>query len=172
MSTRILGPLLLLALWFALWGNISYTNLFSGLVVVGVVSSLYRRSSRGCSYKIHLLGLFKLVMVLLVELVIGSVRVAKAVLVPTERNTRSFFVDVDLQVDQPLQLTVVADLLSLVPGSLTVNVNSAPPRIRVHAMGHDSPEMVTKEVKRLEHLTTAAITAVPPTRPSPFKDIP
>ncbi len=171
MSTRILGPLLLLALWFASWGDISWANLFSGLLVVGVISALSRRSFRGGSYRIHFIPLFRLLATLLIELVIGSVRVALAVLAPTERNTRSFFVDVELQVDEPLQVTVVADLLSLVPGSLAVDVEGGPPRIRVHAMGQDSPERVTRDVRRLERMTISAITAVPRRTATPSEDV-
>lgn len=156
MSTRILGPVLLLALWFASWGDISWANLASGLVVVGIVLFMIRTPANRDGFKVHLIPLLRLVFTLAFELVAGSTRVALAVVAPTERRLRSSVVDVRLEVDRPFTVTVVADLLSLVPGSLAIDTEGGPPHITVHVMGESSIETVEEDVARLERLTVAA----------------
>ena len=156
MTTRILGPLLLLAFWLALWGEVSWANVISGVVVTGAISAWVIGSEHRSGYRVHPLGVLRLLGGLRVDLTRGSFRVAAAVLWPSEARLHAEIVEVELASDRPFTTTVVADMLSLVPGSLAIDTLGGPPHLEVHVMGHGSAEEVRSEVARIEALVLAA----------------
>jgi multicomponent Na+:H+ antiporter subunit E len=156
MTTRLLGPLVLLVLWVALWGELSWANLASGAVVLGIVAWGYRRPPDSRRYRVHVLGFVRLLAVLAVDLARGSFRVAAAVLLPDERRLRDGTVSVELTTDGRFTTTVVADMLSLVPGTLALDTLGGPPRLEVHVLGLRDEQQVRDGVARIEMLVLAA----------------
>lgn len=159
--SRLLGPLLLLGLWLALWGEVSWANLASGILVIGAVAAIRSGEARTPGYRVHPVGLARLLGAFVVDLTRGSFRVARAVVAPTEARLADALVDVRLGTDRSLIVNLVADLVSLVPGSLTVDASTRPgegTRLRVHVMGpgHEEAE-VRAAVARLEALALGAL---------------
>jgi len=160
-STRLLGPLLLLVLWVALQGNITWANLASGVVVVGLVVLWGRRTGRRSpGYRFHPIAALRLLGVFLTQLVRGSFRLATAVLAPTDARMATVVVQVPLEVDRPFIATLLADLISLLPGSVTIGAHGRPARLEVHVMGSDSEAGARADVRRLESLVLATFEPV------------
>ncbi|NDE52445.1 MAG: Na+/H+ antiporter subunit E, partial [Actinobacteria bacterium] len=69
----------LLALWVALWGELSVANMASGVIAVALVTWLFAERS-GPVYSLRLWGGLRLLMFVAYSLVTSSLRVALAVL--------------------------------------------------------------------------------------------
>lgn len=82
-----------------------------------------------------------------VELGTSSLRVAVDVLTPTDRAAPQV-VDVPLRLTDPRAITLLANGVSLTPGTLALDVVDG--SLRVHAMFADDVERVRAEIRRLE----------------------
>ena len=79
--SRIVGILLMLAAWLALWGEVSIVNVVSGVVVVALLSLVVRRTDR--AYTIKPIGLIKLLGIFVWRLITSSAAVVLTVVAPT-----------------------------------------------------------------------------------------
>ena len=158
--SRLVGPIGLLVIWVMIWGEPSAGNLASGVVVVGVVVLVDRRLRRPRHHRINPVGVVLLVLDLVRRLVVSSVRVVRTVLRPTPERLRSGIVMVPLQTGSPLVATVLADMISLTPGTISVDVRWDPSRLFVHVLGLADPADVVDEVNRIEQRVLRAIRPV------------
>jgi multicomponent Na+:H+ antiporter subunit E len=158
--SRVVGPIGLLVVWVMLWGEPSVGNLASGVVVVGVIVAVDRRLRRPRRHRVDPVGLVLLVVDLFRRLVVSSIRVVRTVLRPTPERLRSGVVMVPLATTSPLVATVLADMISLTPGTISVDVRWAPSRLFVHVLGLADPADVVDEVSRIERRVLRAIRPV------------
>lgn len=82
-----------------------------------------------------------------IELCTSSVRVTVDVLTPTHRATPQV-IDIPLRLTDPRAITLLANGVSLTPGTLALDVVDG--ALRVHAMFADDVERVKAEIRRLE----------------------
>lgn len=80
------------------------------------------------------------------DLVKSCVQVAVAVLMPS-RLQRSRFVTMPLDVKSDLGIMLTANLITLTPGTLSVDVSDDRASLLVHAMFADDPDAVVKGLK-------------------------
>lgn len=166
---RVLAPALLLVVWLALWGEISVINVGSGLVVVTVVSLLLRRVEPP-AHRLRPVGLVRLLAVFVWRLVRSSANVVATVVAPSSTRLRSGVVGIELSHPSPLVATIVADAISLTPGTLTLEARAAgdetdqprPPTLFVHVLGLADADDVRRDVRRLEALVLSAVTPMEP----------
>ncbi len=155
---RSLQAALLLGLWFALWGQLSWANLLSGVVVVPLTLALLRPPVR--SHRVRPVALARFAVTFLGLLVRSSWTVAVAVLQPTPERLRTGVVTCPLTQPDPLVATVVADAITLTPGTLTLDVRADPPAVEVHVLGLGDPDEVRADVAELERLVLRALEPV------------
>jgi multicomponent Na+:H+ antiporter subunit E len=155
---RSLQAALLLGLWFALWGQLSWANLLSGVVVVPLTLALLRPPVR--SHRVRPVALARFAVTFLGLLVRSSWTVAVAVLRPTPGRLRTGVVTCPLTQPDPLVATVVADAITLTPGTLTLDVRADPPAVEVHVLGLGDPDEVRAGVAELERLVLRALEPV------------
>lgn len=167
--SRLLPTLLALVVWLALWGEISIINVASGVLVVAILSLLFRPAPR--EHTLHPLALVRLLGVFVWRLLTSSITVVLAVLAPTPARLRSGVVGVALSHPSPLVATIVADAISLTPGTLTLEARYAgdehgdaevtdgtPPVLYIHVLGLADPAAIRDDVRRLEALVVSAVT--------------
>ncbi len=84
----------------------------------------------------------------LMELFVSSVRVAAAVLFPT-RPVRPTFLLMPLDATSDVEIMLTANLISLTPGTLTVDVEAGRGRLLIHSMfGADDPQAEIDSMKQ------------------------
>jgi len=162
---RLLPTLLALVVWLALWGEISVVNVASGVLVVAILALLFRPAPR--EHTLHPLALVRLVAVFVWRLLSSSATVVLAVIAPSPARLRSGVVGVALSHPSTLVATIVADAISLTPGTLTLEaryegddeaVATTPPVLYIHVLGLADPEAIRDDVRRLERLVVSAVT--------------
>jgi len=132
--------------WAALWGSFAWPILASGFAVgygaLWIVRPLFGETTYfGRVWSVTGLALF-----FLYELVVSSLRVVWDVITPSHRS-RPGIIAVPLDAKDDGQIMMVANLVSLTPGSLSLDVSDDRKTLYVHAMFIDDPEESRREIK-------------------------
>jgi multicomponent Na+:H+ antiporter subunit E len=150
----------LVAIWLMAWGDLSVANVLSGLLVAAALLLLFpvapvvRSDHTGLAARP--VALAQLAGHYVVDLLRSNLLVARDVLDP-RRTVRGGFVSCPLRTGSDTVTTVLANLLALSPGTMPVDVTTAPPAVVVHVLQlHDEAE-VRARVARLEELVTRAV---------------
>lgn len=159
------GKVVLLALvWVALWGDVSVGNVLTGLLLGAAVLVLaplprqegprHLRPGAAVRYVLHVLR----------ELVLATAQVARQVFWPLGRLSPGV-VRVHLRTGDPALVSLVADTISLTPGTLTLEVDLERRMLWVHALHlpDGSGDAVVADAHRLEELGAAALRMQLPT---------
>jgi len=138
--------LILAFVWAVLNGGIGLTSLIVGFIIgYGVIFILQPLfvTNRYCTMVID--GLL-LVVFFFYELIVSSFKVAWDVVTPVQRS-KPALVAVPLEARTDAEITVLANLVSLTPGSLSLDISEDRKHLLVHAMFVDDPEAFKAEVK-------------------------
>jgi multicomponent Na+:H+ antiporter subunit E len=96
-----------------------------------------------------ILGMLWLPCYVVYDLLHGSVRVSRDILLPGD-TVAPAFVEVPLRCRDDLEISLMANLISLSPGSLTVAARHDPATLWVHAMYAKDHRSVLRHVHTLE----------------------
>ena len=148
---RALQPLPLLWLtlvWLTLWGAVTPFLLVTGLLVAVVMSVVFPLPPLRIGARVRPWPLVRLLARFAVDVVRASVEVSWVVL--RRRGVRNAIVEVDLTSSSDFVLTGVASMLSLVPGSVVVEVRRSTHTLFLHVL--DVPDTGAAEEFRREAL--------------------
>ena len=131
-------PLLiwLVVVWILLWGTFSWANVVSGLVVGLLVMLLLPLPPVVGGNRVRPLSLARFVGHFLVDLAVSGTQVAWRALRPGGVQ-QGAIVQVQLRADSDLLLTAVAETISLVPGSLVLDLDREERLMAVHLLHVD-----------------------------------
>lgn len=118
--------------WLMLWRDFSLGNALLGFVVALAVCLLFPLPPLRMSLRVRPVALVWLVIRFLWDVVVSSVQVAKATLGPT-KNLRNAVVEVNLKTPSDFVLTIVAEMICLIPGSLAVEARRSTHTLFFHA---------------------------------------
>lgn len=164
----------LVVVWLALWSDVTWANLLSGIVVAVIVASLYGTWREGATV-IRPVRALHLLVVFLVKLVEATVVVAMTVIAPRGR-VRAGIVAVPLPGCSDAVVTLIAALTSLTPGTLTVEVRRDPTVLFVHALHIRDVDSVREDLHRMALLAVDAFgddearSAVRTARPTAYEE--
>lgn len=150
--------------WVALWGDLSIANLVWGAVLGGVTLVLVPVRHMAHRVPIRPLGIVRFVAVFFTALVRASAEVAWEVISPTNRINEGI-VAVDLRTSSPGLMTLIGNMVSLTPGTLTLEVRKDPPTLYIHVLHLRGVEEVRASVRHFEDVALAAFGEAPRTRP-------
>jgi multicomponent Na+:H+ antiporter subunit E len=161
----------LVALWQLLWRDVSLANLAAGAAVAGLVTTIRPgRPHLAAGHRIRPLRLLAFLGYFAWLLVESNLVVAREI-VTRRDHIRSGIVAVPLGDSSELVTTVLADAITLTPGTLSLEVGEAPPMLYVHVLHVRDVEGVRRDVLRLQRLVSRAIgPAAPLDRPD--RDVP
>lgn len=152
----------LTALWVLLWNDLSVANLVAGVVVAVVVLSLTRLPQAYCvgtdegdRPRISPLRLIGFVVYVLVKLVQSNLLLAWEILTPRNR-IHSGIVAIPMRTSSELAMLVVANVITLTPGTVTIEAKGSPAVLYVNVLHLDDIERVRAELWRLEELSVRA----------------
>jgi multicomponent Na+:H+ antiporter subunit E len=144
--SALLWNLLLALAWVAATGVFSFDNLVVGFLLGFLSLYISRRVVGSPRYfdkvgqVISLLGFF------LWELLLANLRVAYDVLTP-RHHMRPGVIAVPLDVETDNEITMLSNLLTLTPGTLSLDVSVDRKVLYVHAMYIDDAEEVRRKIK-------------------------
>jgi multicomponent Na+:H+ antiporter subunit E len=152
----IVRSLALLVVWIALWGELSVANVVSGFVTIGLLALVFP-GTPGHGHRLHPVGAVRLLGSVLASLVVSTWRVVLAVVRPTPDRVHAEVIPVELGTRSPLVASIVANSITLTPGTMTVDLDPSTFELQVHVLGKVDHDEFRAEVRVLEQRVVAAL---------------
>lgn len=144
--SALLVHLVLTLAWVALTGSAAAPNFLFGLVLAYVVVAWLRPVPGCAAYARRVPAAVRLAALFVWELVLSTVRVTWDVLTPKDYR-RPGIVAVPLDARTDVEIALLACLITLTPGSLSVDVSPERDRLYVHSMFVEDPEEIREQIK-------------------------
>ncbi|MEL6167685.1 MAG: Na+/H+ antiporter subunit E [Pseudomonadota bacterium] len=143
----LFGTNLLLAIaWVALTGTVSLTGVLTGFVIgYGALWMIQPLTGESAYYR-RVFAWLRLIAMFLYELILSSFSVAWDVLTP-QHLANPTIVEMPLDVKTDAGILLVTNLISLTPGTLSLDVSPDRKTLLVHAMFADDPEALIRSLK-------------------------
>ncbi len=142
--------LLLAVIWVLLWGDASLLNILYGALLGWLVTVVFWLAPIRYYGTVHPWRLLVLLATQLRELAVASVQLAAVAFRPTVK-LRPGVVRVELRSNNDLYQVGLAQLISIVPGTLVVEVVRRPRLLYLHVF--DLPDAASIETERAHALT-------------------
>ena len=149
-------------LWIMLWGDLSIANVLGGAAVATAVLVFSRRgddrrpsldkSQRGILSPLaalHFAGFF------VYKLIEANLVLAWEIVTPRNRINTGI-VRVPLRTESNLATMIVANVITLTPGSLVLEVEGSPPVLYVNVLHLHNLDQVRRDLLRIEELSVRA----------------
>lgn len=157
MRSRALPLLWLVFVWVALWEAVTVANLASGVVVGALLLVLFpTRAPSTRTGRLRPLRAAQLVGYFVWKLFEANVVVAWEVITPNNASVREGIVAVPITGASDTVVAILANAISLTPGTLTIEVERDPTVLYVHVLHLRSITQVRADVLRLERAVLRA----------------
>jgi multicomponent Na+:H+ antiporter subunit E len=156
---RTLAVAALTVVWMLLWGVFSWLTLAGGLLVSLLVLAVFPLPAVTFAGRLRPVGLARLAVRFLTDLVVASFQLAWTAMAG-RRVPRSAVLAVRLTVRSDLNLTMCAEAVSLVPGSLIVDLDRAEGVLYIHVFDVSGPadvERFRQDVHDIEERIVRAV---------------
>lgn len=154
MRGRLLTMLWLTVVWIALWEDLSVGNALAGVGLAALITLIAPVARSGFVFRpvasLRFFGYFAW------KLIEASVIVAWEVVTPSNRVNEGI-VAIPMRGVSDALTTLVANAISLTPGTLTLEVHRHPTVLYVHVLHLHDIERVRREVVHLEALAVRAL---------------
>lgn len=145
-----ISALWLAVVWMLLWGDPSLGNLIVGVLLGVVVQLIFPMPPVDFVGRIHLGPLLVLVGRFIIDLFIASAQVARLALYPGRCHPQGAVIAVYMRSTSDLYMTLTAEFVSLVPGSLIVETQRRSGVMYVHVLNVSGPEGVEEARRSVE----------------------
>jgi multicomponent Na+:H+ antiporter subunit E len=146
MKNRFLSNILLTFIWVALTGDFTFGNYIFGFVLCFMMLRMITAGSGNAKYFRILPKVITFVFYFLYELVKANLQVAYEVMTP-HYNMTPGIVKIPLDAQTNLEITLLANVISLTPGTLSLDVSNDKKVLYVHSMYISSKEEFIKGIK-------------------------
>ncbi|OLS39885.1 Na+/H+ antiporter subunit E [Bacillus sp. MRMR6] len=137
MSFQILLNVFLAFIWMFLKNDYGSSSFFIGYLLGLLIMLAYRRFFTSRFYLVRVWAVIKLLALFLKELVLSNISVLKHILSPT-LNIKPGIFALKTELTKDWEITILANLITLTPGTLVVDVSLDRQTLYIHAM--DIPE--------------------------------
>lgn len=146
MTGMFLVNVLLAVAWVFVTGSFSVLNGIFGFVLGLAALSLIREQIGTIGYVRRVRRVTGLAALFLYELLLSALRVFKLVLTPDLSKLEPGFVAYPLTVDRDFEISMLANLITLTPGTLSVDVSDDRRTLYIHAIHVPDPEALRTDI--------------------------
>lgn len=145
--TTFLWNLVLAFVWAFATGQLTTSNILIGLVLGYWVLFFTQRSDEGRSYFVRVWRVAKFIVFYLGQMIRSNLRVAYDVVTP-KNYMRPGVIAVPLSVDTDAEIVLLANLITLTPGTLSLDLSPDRKTLYVHMMYIDvDAEQARRQIK-------------------------
>jgi len=145
----LLLNLLLALAWMALTGQFDPLNFIAGFALGYLLLRLVHRRGEPMAYFQKAMLVIRFAGFYLWELVLANLRVARAVL-SVKPKLAPAVIAIPLEARSDLAITLLANLITLTPGSLALDISTDRSVMYVHTMQAEDFDQVRLDIKELE----------------------
>lgn len=143
--TRLIVLLLFTLTWVAVTGSFTLLNLAFGLVLSGLALFLIRENVQPSRIAVRPFKVLSLVILFFKELALSAFKVAVLVVQP-RMDLKPGILEFPLKVDRDFEITLLANLITLTPGTLSVDVSDDRRFLYVHALDCADPAATIRDI--------------------------
>lgn len=143
--TLLLINILLALAWAAVSGSFSQINLLFGFVLGMFALSVIREQVGTTGYLERSRKIISLALLFLYELVMSAVRVLLLLIRPN-LDIKPGIIAYPLKVDRDFEITILANLITLTPGTLSVDVSHDRKILYVHSIDCSDPDSIRNDI--------------------------
>ncbi|MEP9370992.1 Na+/H+ antiporter subunit E [Mesorhizobium sp. KR1-2] len=143
--TLYLSVILLALAWAAITGSFTLPNILFGVLIGGVTLYLVRAHIGSLRSFVRAGKALSLVILFFKELILSAWRVAILVVSPKMDLKPGIFA-YPLTVDRDFEITLLANLITLTPGTLSVDVSDDKRTLFVHAIDCSDPDATRRDI--------------------------
>ena len=145
--TLFLINILLALAWIALTGHFTATNLIIGLALGYLILWITQRHHSSAVYFVKLRRVIGFAAYFTWEVIKANLRVAYEVITP-RHHMRPAILAIPLDVETDLEITAFANLITLTPGTLSLEVSEDRKALYIHAMYVDDVTLFKERLKK------------------------
>lgn len=145
-KTRFLSNLLLSFIWVALTGNFTAVNFFFGFILSFIIMWIMSSKRQDSSYFTRGPKVIAFIFFFLYELIKANLQVAYDVVTPPF-YMKPGIIKIPLSAKTDLEITMLANLITLTPGTLSLDVSDDKKVLYVHAMYVKDKEAFVASIK-------------------------
>jgi multicomponent Na+:H+ antiporter subunit E len=148
---------LLLAVWLLAWGDLTIANVVTGLALIAlllVAFPMARPTDRRAQFRP--VAVARLALHVLRSLVVSNALVGRQVLSRRSR-IHTGVITYEVAHDHDIVIALIANIIALTPGTMTVDATRDPALLQVHFLLLDDVESARRSIARLEELVVAAV---------------
>ncbi len=145
MNRIFLINMLLAFTWCMVQGSFTFVNLLFGFAISSGALWLIREQFGTSKYFKRAWLIFGLGVLFLKELLLSVLRVAWLVVKPGN-SLKPSFISFPLTVDKPHEITLLANLITLTPGTLSVDVSDDNKTLYIHCIDVSSVDDLRKDI--------------------------
>jgi len=142
----LLLNILLAAVWVFLTGELNFQNFVEGFVIGFAIIFVTKNVTSTSSYLRKIPKIIEFVFYFIYELILANIKVTVDILTPKHRMTPAI-IAVPLTIDKNFEITLLANLITLTPGTLSLDLSSDKKILYVHSMYVDDPEKFRDSIK-------------------------
>ncbi len=158
----------LILVWVLLWGSASPANFLGGLAVAALITVMLPLPAVPVEGRLHPLSLLRLVLVVGSQLVSSSLQLAWLAIRPGP-PLRSAVLRAQLSIKSDLVLALAVNIVTLIPGSMVLEIDQERRLIYVHVIDVGNDKAVARfyrQVAQIERLLVATFERDADWRPS------
>lgn len=134
-------------MWIGLTGRVDVTSIITGfLLSSGVLFLVYRNDPLGNRYFSKPVQVLGFLIYYLVELVRSNVIIAVDILTP-RHLMKPGILAIPLEASTDFEITLLANLITMTPGTLSLDVSADRKTLFVHAMYIEDADALRREIK-------------------------
>lgn len=146
MMLQILLNLSIALVWTMLWTKYNILSFATGYIVGLGILILFRNQFKEKLYIIKCWQVFELLVIFIKEMIVANFIVIAQVLRP-RLNIKPGIIALPTELETGLQVTILANMISLTPGTLSMEVSPDNKTIYIHVFNIDDEEQIVKGIK-------------------------
>jgi multicomponent Na+:H+ antiporter subunit E len=148
--TPVAWNLMLAIAWLIVTGSFTEVNFLFGILVgYGILAIASRQIEGGSNYVRKVPKIISFIGFFIVDLVNANLRVAYDVITPTHLM-RPGVIAYPLMAEGDVEITILGNLISVTPGTLSLDVSTDRKLLYIHAMYLDDEESLRANIRELE----------------------
>ncbi|WP_042352180.1 Na+/H+ antiporter subunit E [Bacillus massiliigorillae] len=157
MAFQILLNFVLALVWMFLSHSYNPTSFIVGFLLGMLILLSFRRFFNTRFYMIRVWAVIKLILIFIKELILSNIAVLKVILKPKLDIKPGIFA-LETELKQPWEITTLANLITLTPGTFVIEVSEDNKTLYVHAM--DLNDDIQSEIDGIKNTFEKAIMEV------------
>ena len=146
MKNQFLLNILLAIAWMLLTGELTAENFIEGLIIGYIILWVSKAALGGSKYFKKIPKAISFFFYFVKELIVANLKVAFDIITPKD-YMRPGIVAVPLDAETDMEITLLANLITLTPGTLSLDVSTDNKVLYIHTLYLDDTEKFRTEIK-------------------------